>query len=103
MIRLSVMYPHSEGATFDMDYYCNSHIVRLRQLIGGSLKGLSVDRGISQPGSPAPFMAIGQFLFDSLAELQSALAAHGPTLVADIPNFTNAQPAIQVSEIKLSE
>jgi uncharacterized protein (TIGR02118 family) len=44
---------------------------------------------------------MGHLLFDSVEAFQSALAAHGPTLLADIPNYTNTQPAFQVSEVKL--
>lgn len=101
MIKLSVMYPNGDGATFDMEYYCKSHIPLVRQSLGASLKGVVVDQGIGQPGSPAPFLAIGHLVFDSLGELQSALDVHGAKLMADIPNYTNTRPTIQVSEIRI--
>jgi uncharacterized protein (TIGR02118 family) len=72
MIKLSVMYPNGDGATFDMEYYCKSHIPLVRQSLGASLKGVVVDQGIGQPGSPAPFLAMGHLMFDSLGQLQSA-------------------------------
>jgi uncharacterized protein (TIGR02118 family) len=101
MIKLSVMYPNGDGATFDMDYYCKNHMALVRQLIGAPLKGISVDQGVVQEGSPAPFLAMGHLLFESAMELQSALETHGPKLMADIPNYTNTKPTIQVSEIKM--
>ena len=101
MIKLSVMYPNGDGATFDMDYYCNSHMALVRQSLGAALKGIAVDQGIAQPGSPAPFLAIGHLMFDSVLDLQSALETHGAKLMADIPNYTNTKPTIQISEIRI--
>lgn len=101
VVKISVMYPNDDGATFDMDYYCNSHIPLVRELVGATLKGIAVDEGIGQPGSPAPFLAIGHLTFESVMELQSALETHGPKLMADIPNYTNTRPTIQISEVKM--
>jgi len=84
-----------------MAYYLETHIPLVRRLLGAQLKGVSVDRGIGIPGSPAPYQAIGHLLFDSVVDLQAALDTHGPALMADIPNYTNSQPAIQVSEVKM--
>ena len=102
MIKLSVMYPNHDGATFNMDYYCNRHMPLVRQLLGDKLKGLAVDQGIAAlSGSPAPFLAMGHLQFESTADLEWALATHGPALMADIPNYTNTQATIQISEIKM--
>ena len=101
MVKLSVMYPNGDGATFDMDYYCNKHMALVRQSLGAALKGASVDQGLGQPGSPAPFVAMGHLLFESMMELQSALDTHGPRLMADIPNYTNTKPTIQISEVTM--
>ena len=101
MIKLSVMYPSSDSASFDMDYYCNKHIALVRQSLGAALKGASVDQGVGQPGSPAPYLAMGHLLFESLGDLQWALETHGPKLMADIPNYTNTKPTIQISEVKM--
>lgn len=101
MIKASVMYPNGDDTTFDMDYYCNSHMALVRELLGVKVKGIGVDQGIGQPGTPAPFIAIGHLMFDSVEEFQSAMNAHGPKLMADIPNYTNSRPTIQVSEVKM--
>jgi uncharacterized protein (TIGR02118 family) len=73
----------------------------VRQLLPARVKGISVDQGIGLPGSPAPYLAVGHLLFDSMEDLQAALDTHGPALMADIPNYTNSRPAIQVSEVKM--
>ncbi len=101
MIKVSVLYPNGEGATFDIDYYCNKHMPLVQRLIGGTLKGIAVDHGIDQPGSPAPFLAMGHLLFDSVADAQSALDTHGPQLMSDIPNYTNTEPIVQISQIRV--
>jgi uncharacterized protein (TIGR02118 family) len=95
------MYPNSESATFNIDYYCNSHMALVRDLLGAKVKGISVDFGVGQPGSPAPFIVIGHLLFDSVEEFQSAMAAHGARLMADIANYSNVRPTIQVSEVRM--
>lgn len=99
MLKLSVMYPKSEDLKFDMDYYRESHVPMIRRLIGERLKGFSVDRAATGPGLPAPYAVIAHLLFESVETMQAVLAEHGATLMADIPNYTNAQPVIQVSEI----
>lgn len=37
MIRVSVLYPTGEGATFDRDYYLNSHMPLTRDLFKSAL------------------------------------------------------------------
>ena len=78
MIKVSVLYANRNGATFDMDYYCNRHIVLVRQLLGDAVKGLEVDQGVASSQDPAPFIAIGHLWFDSVEDFQAGLAAHGP-------------------------
>ncbi len=34
MIKVSVLYPHSDGTSFDMDYYCNNHMPMVREKLG---------------------------------------------------------------------
>jgi uncharacterized protein (TIGR02118 family) len=103
MVKVSVLYPQKDGANFDMNYYLTKHMPLVRQRLGAALKGLSVDQGLAgaAPNSPAPFAALGHLLFDSVADVQSALGAHGPELMADVPNFTNIQPTVQISEVKM--
>jgi len=103
MVTVSVMYPHSEGCTFDMTYYRDTHMQLVRELIGPALKGQRAELGIAggAPGSPPQYIAFGHLLFDSVEAAGQALQAHAPELMGDIPNFTNVQPVIQFSEITL--
>ena len=103
MIKANVFYPNKADSKFDMDYYLTKHMPLLKERFGGALKGASVDQGIAGglPGSPATYAAVCSLLFDNVGELQSAMGAHAAELMADIPNFTNVQPTIQVSEVKM--
>jgi len=102
MIKVSAFYPNGDGSTFDMDYYCNKHVPMAKSLLGGALKELAVDKGIAggMPNSPSPYLAIGHLYFESIAEFQNAFGPHAEKLVADMPNYTNTQPVIQISEVQ---
>jgi len=104
MISVSVLYPRQAGSKFDMDYYCATHIPLCRKLLGGALKGVIVEQGVlgPVPGSESPFMAIGQLRFDSVEAFQAAFGPVAKDILADIPNYTNVQPVIQVNDIKLT-
>lgn len=103
MIKVSVLYPSTDGSRFDMDYYCNSHMPMVREKLGPACKGMSVEEGLGgpSPGSPAPFTAMGHMLFDSVEAFQAVFAPHAETLMTDIPNYTDIQPVIQISAVKL--
>ena len=103
MIKVSVLYPHKDGGRFDMDYYLAKHMPLVRDRLGATLKGISVEQGIAggAPNSPAPFAALGHLLFDNISAFQSAMASHGAEFMADVPKFTNIEPTIQVSEVKM--
>ena len=103
MIKVSILYPNGPGATFDMPYYLRSHMPMVKQKIGGSLKGLGVDEGLGggAPGSPPPYLAVGHLFFESLEAFQLAFATHGGPIVADVPNFTNTQPVLQINDVRM--
>lgn len=103
MIKVSVMYPNSEGATFDADYYVNTHMAMVKDLVGDACKKTEVDVGLSkdEAGIPCSYIAMGHLYFDSVADFQKAFGPHGKTFAADVPNYTNVQGQIQVSEVKV--
>ena len=102
MIKVSVMYPSRPDATFDADYYLNRHMPLVARLLGGVMKGGGVDRGIGTPDGPAPYLFMAHLWFESMETFQSAMGEHGPALMADIPNYTNVQPVVQVSEVVMA-
>ncbi|MBI1735101.1 MAG: EthD family reductase [Candidatus Rokubacteria bacterium] len=102
MVRVSVMYPSGEGKKFDHDYYVNKHMTLVRERWGSmGLQKIEVDRGLAggAPGAPAPYAAVGHVFFGSMEQFQKAAAAHGKELFADVPNFTNITPQMQIAEV----
>jgi uncharacterized protein (TIGR02118 family) len=102
MVRISVMYAGGDGKRFDHGYYTGKHMPLVQQRLGSlGLRRWEVDRGVAggKPGAPAPFTCIGHLYFDSVAEFQQAMGKHGKELLADVPNFTNIAPEMQISEI----
>jgi uncharacterized protein (TIGR02118 family) len=103
MIKVSVMYPNTTNSTFDIDYYCNTHFPLVTSLLGDALKGGSVDSGLAGgvPNEEPAFIAMGHLMFNSIEEFQASFGPHAATIMADLANFTNIQPTIQISDIKL--
>jgi uncharacterized protein (TIGR02118 family) len=103
LVKVSVLYPNGAGTKFDMTYYLNQHMPMVRRLLGSALKAVSVEHGISgeQPGSPAPYIATGHLLFDSVQSFQASFAPHAQEIMEDIPKYTNSEPLLQIGEVKL--
>src|SRR5215472_15070967 len=102
MVRLSVLYPATPGSTFDWKYYLGPHLVVARQLLlPRGLVRIEVDRGIGAfpPGTPSHYHAIGHLYFESMQELDNALAATAPDLIADQRKYYNGDSLVQVSEV----
>ncbi len=93
MIRLSVLYPSSEGATFDHDYYREHHVPLALRAWG--LTKADIDKGID-----GPYVAAVHFEFESADAIQTAMAAEATgEVLADVANYTNITPVLQTSEI----
>jgi uncharacterized protein (TIGR02118 family) len=103
MVKVSVFYPNLPGSHFDMSYYCSKHIPMVQRLLGPVLKNVAVEEGIAgaSAGSPAPFLALGHLYFDSVESFQQAWAPHAAQIVSDVPNYTNSEPTIQISAVKI--
>ena len=103
MVKVSVLYQNSDGNRFDKAYYLNKHIPMVRQKLGAACKRTEVDEGMAgvQPGSKPAFVAAAHFLFDSVEGFQQAFGPHAEAIMADIPNYTNIQPIIQVNEVRV--
>jgi uncharacterized protein (TIGR02118 family) len=87
------MYPAGDGVTFDFDYYRTKHMEIVKK--SGGVVRTEVDQAVN-----GPYIAIGHFYFESAEALEAA--SNAPTAGhawADVPNFTNAQPVMQVSQI----
>lgn len=97
-LTLQVLYPVSEGTTFDYDYYMSKHLEIVGQAFGQHIKSTLVTKGLAGgPDVPAGYHAIASIEFADQAALDAALAGAGPAL-EDIPNFTNSEPQMLIGQ-----
>lgn len=96
--HLTVIYPSSEGASFDHHYWQGTHKSLVHQHMGKGLKSVVFLKGLSAPdgGTPAA-LAIANLEYDSMDDLKAAVASAGP-VVEDIKNYTNIAPQMMVAE-----
>ena len=93
MIRLSVYYPKTEGATFDHDYYREKHVPLAVSSWG--LDGAEIDKGLD-----GPYVAAVHFKFAAQDALAAAMSSEGTgAVMADLGNYTTIVPVLQTSEI----
>lgn len=101
MLRMTVLYPNADDATFDWDYYNAEHMSLLDERFGPHLaKAPEVTKGVANlPKGDATFMASAILYFADRDALNAALKAGGMDIPNDIPNFTNVQPVMQLDEV----
>jgi len=101
MVKVTILYPNAEGKTFDMHYYSNKHMPMVASLLGDSLKLLEIDKGLAgrTPDEPIPYLAVGYLYFDQLSAYQNSFGPNAEKIVSDVPNYTNIEPVVQISEV----
>ncbi|MCJ7871793.1 EthD family reductase [Marinovum sp. 2_MG-2023] len=99
-LSLQVLYPATDGTTFDMDYYLGTHIPMVGEHMGAFIENVLVTKGLGggAPDAPAQYHAVATMTFADKDALNAALAA-APPVVADIANFTNVEPQMMVGEV----
>jgi uncharacterized protein (TIGR02118 family) len=103
MIKVSVFYPKTDSSSFDMDYYCNNHMPMVQEKVGAALKNVAFEGGLGggTPDSPPPYAAMGHLYFDTIEDFQSSFGPHAAAIMADVPNYTDVAPVVQVSDIHI--
>lgn len=101
MIKVSVLYPHDKSKKFDFEYYMDHHMPLVKEKLGAACKGAEVDKGIEggRPGSDPVYVVVAHMLFDSHEAYVNAFAPVGKEIMADVPNFTDITPQVQVSDV----
>jgi uncharacterized protein (TIGR02118 family) len=103
MIKVSVFYKYSEACRFDMDYYCKKHVPMVRDRLGQACKGIAVDQGLSgTPGSSPTYVAMIHFYFESVEAFSQAFDPEAEVILADVPNYTDAEMVIQISQVLIN-
>lgn len=101
MIKVSVMYPNTPGAKFNHDYYRDQHMPMVKAKMGAALKSYTVDKGLAggAPGAPATYVAMCHLFCDSVETFQAGFGPHAKAIMADVPNYTDIAPVMQISEV----
>jgi uncharacterized protein (TIGR02118 family) len=101
MVKVSVMYPNTAGARFDHTYYRDKHMPLLKARMGDSCLYYTVDKGLAggEPGSPAPYVGMCHIFCDSVELFQAGFGPHAKEIMADIANYTDLTPVMQISEV----
>lgn len=103
MIKVTVLYPNTPDAKFDMKYYVTHHMPMVRDRCAPACRSIAAEGGVAggAPGTSAPYIALGHLTFDSVEAFEKAFGPHAGEIMADVRNYTNVQPVIQISEISL--
>ena len=97
---ITVLYPNTDGVRFDFNYYKAKHATLITRLYGKGIARYELRRGIAGPdGGKPPYVATINFWIGDQAAFDAAQAKHTAELIADVPNFTNVQPTIQIDEL----
>lgn len=103
MVRISIFHPVTAGARFDVHDYIDRHMPMALERLGAAIKGVRVEVGAEAASWPAPtFVAACHYLCDSREVFEAAYAEHAGVLQADIANYTDIAPVIQISEVRLA-
>ena len=98
MIRISVLYPRTSGKRFNVEYYMKHHMPLVKEKLT-PIK-IEIDVGVqNSENQPSPYIAVGHMTFGSLEELVTKYRSAAQILHADIPNYTDIEPVMQLSEI----
>jgi uncharacterized protein (TIGR02118 family) len=101
MIKVSVLYPKAADSTFDIVYYRDTHMALVRERLGSACKRTAIESGLAggAPGEAPTYIAMGHLYFDSVSDFEATFGPHAKEILGDIPNFTNVQPTVQISEV----
>ena len=101
MIKVSVMYPHKPGARFDHNYYRDKHMPLVKARMADNCRYYTVDKGLAggTAGAPPTYVAMGHIFCESVVAFQAGFGPHAQEILADIPEYTDLSPAIQISEV----
>lgn len=101
MIRILAVYPNEAESHFDADYYRHRHEPFATGLLAPlGLRGLRTTLGeTALDGAAPPYWAVSEMLFATRTDFDAAIAQCGADLFADLPNYTNVAPVLQVSTL----
>ena len=98
---LTILYNAGPDVTFNFDYYRDNHLTMIMKLFGNSIKRFELRKPMAaaEGAPPLAFVAAINIWVNDNAAFDAGNAQHGPTMIADIPNFTNTTAVIQNDEV----
>jgi len=105
VIKVSVMYPNTPGARFDHAYYRDKHMPLVKARMGDACRFYTVDKGLAggAPGELATYVGMCHIYCDSVESFQAGFGPHAKEIMADIPNYTDLAPVLQISEVVVGQ
>jgi uncharacterized protein (TIGR02118 family) len=99
---LTVIYPAGADVKFDADYYRDHHLKTIMTLYGKTISRFELRKAAPAAAGapPAAYSAAVNIWIADMDAFGKKNQEHGPTLVKDVPNFTNGQPTIQFDKIE---
>jgi uncharacterized protein (TIGR02118 family) len=100
MVTVSIFYPNTPESRFDLSYYVTQHIPKMEQMLKPmGMQRVIVEQGIGtpMPDVPPPYSIIAHLIFNNMEEMEMGMGHCSETLMADVPNFFNLQPMVQIS------
>ena len=94
MISVIILYPKSDGSTFDMDYYTSKHMPMFAEALGDACGGWGV-----QASHGDDYHCIAWATVSSMEAFGAAMQAHGAAVLGDVPNYTNTQPQLVTGDV----
>jgi uncharacterized protein (TIGR02118 family) len=89
---MTILYPKTDDATFDMDYYTSTHMPMVAKALGdGNWGAMAVNSD--------KHVAMGWVIFADMDVFNAGMGAHGAEIMADVANYTNQQPEVIIGEI----
>ena len=106
MVNINILYPKSDGSHFDIEYYLKKHMpLSIERLsLAKGFKAVSVERGVAikEPKIDSTYFAICRYTFETTEDFLTAFLPNAEELQGDMPNYTNIEPIIQITEIEIT-
>nr|WP_246703918.1 EthD family reductase [Rhizobium sp. SEMIA 4085] len=98
---MSSSYPADGGWRLVTDSTRPRHMPLIQERLGDACLRYEIDKGLAgrEPGSAPQFVAACHVYSPTLAIFQEALGPHRAEIAADVANYTDIAPIVQISEV----
>src|SRR6516225_5421606 len=83
----------------------NKHMPLVKARMGASCRFYTVDKGLAggDSGEPPTYIGMCHIYCDSVESFQVSFGPHAEEIMADIPNYTDLTPILQISEVVVGQ